>query len=138
MTPAPAQPGLRRCAAPAAVLGLALAAVAAVSAWNPNQSGHYPSCPFLLITGLYCPGCGSLRATYALGHGQLDIMFARNPLYPLGLVMLAFIWGAWLRRRFTGRPRQWAAPAWSLWLFLGLVLLFWFFRNLPGWEWLAP
>ena len=38
---------------------------------DPNQPGHYPTDPFLAITGLYCPGCGTLRALHALARGDL-------------------------------------------------------------------
>ncbi|MEJ2068687.1 MAG: DUF2752 domain-containing protein, partial [Deltaproteobacteria bacterium] len=38
--------------------------------FKPGQSPIYPPCPFHLITGLYCPGCGSLRALHALFHGR--------------------------------------------------------------------
>ena len=30
----------------------------------------YPWCPFHFFTGLFCPGCGSLRAISALLHGD--------------------------------------------------------------------
>jgi len=30
-----------------------------------------PKCPFKLITGLNCPGCGIQRAIYALLHGHI-------------------------------------------------------------------
>ncbi len=30
-----------------------------------------PKCPFKLITGLDCPGCGIQRALYALMHGEI-------------------------------------------------------------------
>jgi hypothetical protein len=37
---------------------------------NPMQH-HWPlQCPFKLITGLQCPGCGNQRALYALLHGH--------------------------------------------------------------------
>ena len=38
-------------------------------------------------TGLYCPGCGSTRALYALLHGRPGEALAMNPLL---LVVLAW------------------------------------------------
>ncbi|PYV86056.1 MAG: hypothetical protein DMG90_22080 [Acidobacteria bacterium] len=35
---------------------------------NPASSGIFPPCPFLWLTGFYCPGCGSLRALHQLLH----------------------------------------------------------------------
>lgn len=37
---------------------------------NPTQYWYMPKCPFKLITGLSCPGCGIQRAIYALLHGE--------------------------------------------------------------------
>ncbi|MGL5830046.1 MAG: DUF2752 domain-containing protein [Angustibacter sp.] len=128
----------RATVAPLAVLGAAVAIITAISARDPHASGNYPTCPFLLITGHYCPGCGTLRALYSLGHGNIGDVFARNPAVPLASAVLGFIWVAWLRRRFTGKERSWAAPPALLWLLLGAVLLFWVLRNIPGWDFLAP
>ena len=43
----------------------------ATSSSTRTSPGHYPTCPFLAITGWYCPGCGSLRAVHDLLHGDL-------------------------------------------------------------------
>lgn len=57
----------RRVLAIAAVL----AVVVAYTLFNPMQ-GHWPlRCPFKLVTGLQCPGCGGQRAAYALLHGHV-------------------------------------------------------------------
>ncbi|GMA37439.1 DUF2752 domain-containing protein [Demequina litorisediminis] len=45
---------------PLAVGAGALAAVTYVGNVDPHEGGHYPTCPSLLLTGFYCPGCGSL------------------------------------------------------------------------------
>ena len=37
---------------------------------NPTQYWFMPKCPFKLITGLSCPGCGIQRAIHALLHGE--------------------------------------------------------------------
>jgi hypothetical protein len=134
----PVVTGLPRTAAPAAVLGLAVAATAYLAAVDPNQPGHYPTCPFLAVTGYYCPGCGSLRAVHDLAHGDVAGAVARNPLTVLAVPLLVTLWVLWARRRVTGRGRTWAAPAWSIWAMLVGVLLFWLLRNLTPFVWLAP
>jgi hypothetical protein len=123
---------IARAAAPAAVL----AATAAVV--DPNEPGHYPTCPFLALTGRYCPGCGSLRAIHALAHGDLATAIDRNPLAVLCVPILATIFVLWARRRLTGRQRTWAAPAAWINAFLVLVIAFWVLRNLTPFTWLAP
>ena len=124
------------------LVGLAAATAAVLTtlyAVDPNQPGHYPTCPFLALTGWYCPGCGALRAVHDLLHLDLAGALARNPLTVLAvpyLVLAAVTWAL----RLTGRPapRSTALPAWVLWTLLGVVLLFGVLRNLPGWTWLSP
>ena len=36
--------------------------------FNPSDIAIFPKCPFLLLTGLKCPGCGSQRAIHSLLH----------------------------------------------------------------------
>ena len=124
--------------APALVLAAALAATTVVAAVDPNTPGHYPTCPFLAVTGYYCPGCGSLRALHDLAHGDLSGAVARNPLMVLatGGLIVAFV--LWTRRLWRGLPRTWAAPPAVLHGLLVLVVAFWLLRNVPGWTWLSP
>src|SRR5690606_39698923 len=65
------RPRARRMALPAAVFVGTLAAAVVIILRDPNASCIYPTCPFLYLTGWYCPGCGSLRALPALTH--LDV-----------------------------------------------------------------
>jgi len=116
----------------------ALVATGYVAVVDPNAAGHYPTCPFLAITGWYCPGCGALRAVHALAHGDLMTALARNPFAVVALGYLVVTWVLWLNRTVTGRPRRWLAPPWVLYSVLGSILMFWVLRNVPGWTWLSP
>ena len=128
----------RALRAPVAAAGAALAATTYVGLVDPNQSGHYPTCPFLFITGYYCPGCGSLRAVHALTHGDVGAAVGLNVLAVVGIVLAATIWGRWVLRSWRGQPRTRVAPAWTLYLALGVVVVFWIVRNLTVGEALAP
>lgn len=130
--------GWRGARLPAAVAGAAAAAVGYIASVDPNQAGHYPTCPFLFITGWYCPGCGSLRAIHDLAHLDVAGALARNPLVLVALPYVVLTWTLWLHRSVTGRPRRWLAPAWVLWSLLGALLAYWILRNVPGWTWLSP
>ena len=123
---------------PAAVAAAALAGVVVLAAVDPNQPGHYPTCPFLSLTGAYCPGCGSLRAVHDLAHGDVAGALARNPFTVVALVGLVVGWVWWTRRLWQGGRRTWAAPSWSIYALLGIVLAYWVMRNVPGWTWLSP
>jgi hypothetical protein len=129
---------LVRVGRPALVAASAVAALAWVAAVDPNEPGHYPTCPFLAATGWFCPGCGSLRALQALAHGDVAAAMARNPLMVLTVPALLVWWATWLVRSMRRRPRRWVAPAWSIWALLAVVVMFAVVRNLPGGAFLAP
>jgi hypothetical protein len=123
-------------------LGVAAGAgvvVAFVGVVDPNEPGHYPTCPFLWITGLYCPGCGTLRAIHALAHLDPVAALGLNPLTVAMVPFLLFWWGRWVVRAWQGRPRRTtlAHPAW-LWAFIALIMVYWVVRNLPFGAFLAP
>ncbi len=40
-------------------------------------------CPFRLVTGIPCPGCGMTRAVLAACRGDMTAAFAYHPLFPL-------------------------------------------------------
>jgi len=130
--------GRRAVLRPLGVAAAALVGTGYVAAVDPNASGHYPTCPFLAITGWYCPGCGALRAVHALAHGDLVTAWARNPFAVVAFGYLVVTWVLWLDRTATGRPRRWLAPPWVLYGVLGAILTFWVLRNVPGWTWLSP
>jgi hypothetical protein len=66
----PALDALAALRAPLMVAGATLAATTYVGAVDPNEGGHYPACPFLALTGLYCPACGRSGSQRAPG-GQV-------------------------------------------------------------------
>ncbi|WP_245679554.1 DUF2752 domain-containing protein [Actinomadura hibisca] len=116
-----------------------VAGVALVASVDPHESGHYPTCPFLAISGLYCPGCGGLRMVNSLAHGQVGPAFGSNPYLFLLLPVAAWSWGSWTVRRARGEPMRSALfrpPAIAA--FLVVTLAFWIVRNLPFAHVLAP
>jgi hypothetical protein len=130
--------GLAGLTGPVASLAAAAAAFAVVALVDPNQRGHYPTCPFFAVTGHWCPGCGSLRAMHALTRGDVAAAAGLNVLALASLPVLAVIWLRWVRRRWTGAPRAQPAPA-ALILALAVgVLVFGVIRNLPFGAALAP
>lgn len=55
---------------------------------DPARSGWIPKCPFHLLTGLDCPGCGSQRMIHALLHGDLAGAWQANPFLLLCLPLI--------------------------------------------------
>lgn len=128
----------RRLVRPTATALGAAAFMLAVHVVDPNQAGTYPTCPWLAITGTYCPGCGSLRATHALAEGDLGTAVARNPLAVVAFAVMAVGFAGWTYRMWTGRQRRRMAPAWVLYAIFWGILAYWVARNIPGWTWLSP
>ncbi len=108
---------------------------------SPHEKGSYPPCPFNFATGLHCPGCGSLRGTYALIHDHdLAQAFAYNPLavVMLPLIVAWLVWGVVVDLRSKGRPR--GVRPWVLYTLLGVIVTYWVVRNIPvePFTYLAP
>ncbi|MFF3627480.1 DUF2752 domain-containing protein [Streptomyces sp. NPDC002164] len=137
--PAPG-PGarLRRLAVPVGVMAAVVGAFGYVGAVDPNEPGHYPVCPLLRLTGLYCPGCGGLRSAHAFAHGDIAAALGSNALAVAGYVFFAVLWVVWTVRAARGRPMSIAAGP-ALWWGIGAVLIvFSVVRNLPLGAALAP
>jgi hypothetical protein len=99
---------------------------------DPANTTVYPPCLFHLLSGLHCPGCGSLRALYQLSHGHVAAALGLNPLMVLSLPFLgyAFLSRASLHIRGRSLPGVSVSPYWY-WLLLGSILAFWLLRNIP-------
>ncbi len=97
---------------------------------NPAESKWAPPCVFNEMTGLYCSGCGTLRAGHCLLHGDIGGAVAKNPLLFVllpALLILQFN-KKWLWHPYTG---------WSL---LFIIVGYGILRNIPLWPFslLAP
>lgn len=79
-----------------------IAATGLVWAVDPNEPGHYPMCPTMALFGIDCPGCGGLRATHALAHGDVATAFDHNALFVVMVPVLVALWALWMRRAWTG------------------------------------
>ncbi|MFF3321805.1 DUF2752 domain-containing protein [Streptomyces sp. NPDC002889] len=133
-----AVPFARRIAMPMAAIASVAAAFAYVGTVDPNEPGHYPVCPLLRFTGIYCPGCGGLRSAHAFIHGDLATALGSNAVAVVGYGIFAVVWVMWLIRAAGGRPlRISLTPAWW-WSAGGVVLIFSVVRNLPFGSALAP
>ncbi|MEV5165863.1 DUF2752 domain-containing protein [Streptomyces werraensis] len=127
-----------RLAAPAGLLAAVAAAFAYVAAVDPNEPGHYPVCPLLGLTGLYCPGCGGLRSAHAVAHGDLAAALQANAPAVLGYAAFAVLWTLWVIRAARGQPMRLDPPPAVLWSAGGLLLAFTVLRNTPFGGWLHP
>lgn len=99
--------------------------------FDPSKFKFFPSCPFLLVTGCQCPGCGSQRAVHHLLHGEFSDAWSMNPLLVCALpyLIIGFIFDYTpLKNRF---PRFYKALRGQVAVIVSLVVvvLFWIGRN---------
>ncbi|WP_422746482.1 DUF2752 domain-containing protein [Mycobacterium sp. WMMD1722] len=94
---------------------------------DPHRPGFIaPPCPFLHLTGWFCPGCGGLRMTHDLLHGDLAAAATDNVFLLVGLPLLA-LWALLRRRR-----GETVLPAPAVVVVVAAVVAWTVVRNLPG------
>ena len=119
----------------ALLVGSLLVLVAGVLyTFDPAAATFYPACVFHRLTGLHCPGCGSLRATHHLLQGHIGKALSMNIL----LFILAPVLTGYAIQELRGKTVRISRKVGIA--ILALVLLFWVLRNLPGapFSFLAP
>ena len=125
----------RRRMAPVIATGIA-AIVGSIylRAVDPNVPGLYPGCPSQSLLGVDCPGCGGMRGTYDLLHGDLAGMVDDNILLVLAIPLAVVAFAVWAYRSWTGRKppvdiaRQTRQTRMWVWVLIG-VLVFGVIRN---------
>ena len=120
-------------------LGLALLpCLALVYARNPEEQGFYPPCLFYALTGLHCPGCGTLRGLHQLLHGNLIAAFGYNPYSMLALPIIGYAFVSALLLTTWGKrlPSAFIHPV-LIWGLLAAVVTFWVLRNVPMYPFTA-
>jgi hypothetical protein len=134
----PATRGRRMLAPGLTIGGLALATLA-LHVRDPHQHGSWGLCPSAAL-GIYCPGCGGLRAVNDLTNGDVGAALSSNilvtALIPVAIVLL----GLWVVDSWRGRMR-WTdlrKVRRSAYVFLVVLAAFTVLRNLPIGSWLAP
>jgi hypothetical protein len=97
-------------------------------------------CPWLVLTGTFCPGCGGLRAVNDLTRGDLSGAASSNLLFVGAIPLLTFFWGRWFADCWRGVVR--VVDTRRGWVLCGVLVaaagVFSVARNLPAGAWLAP
>ena len=101
--------------------------------FNPSNVNYFPKCPFLSLTGLKCPGCGSQRAIHSILN--LDIYAALKHNFLLVPAIPYIVLGAYfdmlnaptikqvkLRKRLFGTK--------AIMIILIIIVVFWIYRNI--------
>jgi Protein of unknown function (DUF2752) len=119
---------------------LALVGLTVGSALQLDWLTSGPSfCPFKMLTGLPCPGCGLTRSAVAFLHGDLSTSAFYHPLgapMVIAVVLIGIVdaW-VWWRSRRSGQVA--ASPSWLLerlavtpapWVAVGALVVVWLVR----------
>lgn len=129
-----------RCKSAVVLVACALALVA-LAVKDPRTYGLGPLCPTNRFLGIYCPGCGSTRASYDLLHGQFASAIRNNPLIVvLGVPLIAWIAACESLALFRGAAPRIRLPIWAQVATLIVIVAFGVARNIPvsAMEFLRP
>jgi hypothetical protein len=104
----------------------AVGALAYIGIGDPHSPDFgFPTCPFKALTGWNCPGCGGLRMTHDVLHGDLGAAVVDNVFLLVGLPMLAL----WLLVRWRRGDKLMPMPAIVV---IAIAAITWtVVRNLP-------
>jgi len=93
----------------------------------------FPRCPFLTLTGLKCPGCGSQRAFHSLLHFDVLAALHYNFMAVVSVPLLIYLFAVeMLRTKNVDLYAKSHTPLFIKVLFL-LIILWWVLRNIFGW-----
>jgi hypothetical protein len=117
------------------VIGLAvlvaLVLLLLLSLYDPQTTWWFPKCPFHLLTGLECPGCGNQRAVYQLLHGNIGVALYYNAFLFISLPYLVMLIVTSLtpKTRFVKLRRITYHPT-VVWCYVGAIIIWWVVRNI--------
>jgi len=111
-------------------------ALAVLFMFNPSSTAFFPKCPFHSVTGLYCPGCGTLRGIHELLHLRIPNALKLNPLMVVSIPFIIYyaimhVCRGVFKYEDPLYVSQSRLPPFFVWSILLTVILFWFARNLP-------
>ena len=137
--PGPTGPRWRRMLPPTLVVGGLAAATTALHLRDPHVQGSWGFCPSAAM-GIWCPGCGGLRAVNDLTHLQVVDAASSNLALVVALPFVTYMFARWAVGRWRGR--SWDPSSLSMGVSAAVVsvllIAFTVLRNLPAGSWLAP
>jgi hypothetical protein len=101
--------------------------------FNPNEADFFPKCPFLLLTGYQCPGCGSQRAIHYLFNFDIVHAFYENMLLVISIPYI--ILGAYfdmveIKTDRQLRIRKFLYGQKAIFVIFVFIIGFWILRNI--------
>lgn len=128
-----------RLVAPAWTIGGLAVATLALHLRDPHQHASWGICPSAAM-GVWCPGCGGLRAVNDLSNGHPLDAASSNLAFVVALPFVLVGLGVWVVARWRGTSVRLPERAVRIASVTAIALLavFTVLRNLPAGSWLAP
>ena len=96
--------------------------------FDPTHSSWAPKCPFWLLTGYSCPGCGSQRAIHCFLNGRIWEGIQHNYLL---LPSLMYVMALTIFPR-QGKVYLALSSATACWVLFAVYMIWWVVRNVVG------
>ena len=125
---------------PLVTIGTLALATLALHYRDPHQHGSWGLCPLYAATGIYCPGCGGLRAVNDLTDGHVGAALSSNILVTLLIPVSVVLLSVWALDKWRGTTRHvpWSRLRPFVVALLTVMFLFAVVRNTGSGAWLAP
>lgn len=118
-----------------AYCALTVIGVASLALIDPAETTLIPTCPCLLLTGLYCPGCGSLRAIHAITRLRFDRALGYNPLLVLFVPLFVWFFAANLAAACWDPDKiKFTLPPFFAKSLLLIIVAYFVIRNIPAYP----
>jgi hypothetical protein len=96
-------------------------------------TAYFPKCPFLLLTGYECPGCGSQRVIHCILDLNIKGAFKENPLLVLSIPYFIFTFSTRAIKNPGSRLlvlKNFLFGKKAIYIILVVILIFWLLRNI--------
>ena len=100
--------------------------------YNPEQYQLFPKCPFLLLTGYKCPGCGSQRAIHSILHFEIVKALKYNMLLVFSIPYIGLLVYMECCKKNTLKLYMLIHDPKIAIGYLFIIVLWWIFRNISN------
>jgi len=115
------------------VLPLFVLLIIIYSNLDPEKTSLFPRCPFKVLTGYECPGCGSQRAVHNLLNLRIGSAIQANALLVFSIpYVLLLIFAEFFKSKsiFFYRLYKILFSTRAIWAVFLIIVFWWFARNL--------
>ena len=105
--------------------GIVIALLCVYAFIDPSQYTWIPKCPFYMLTGYKCPGCGTQRALYAFLHGRCIEGIKLNPILLPAIAYMVLLLTSKTKSYYNLLTGKVACN-----IILAVIIVYWILRNI--------